>query len=58
MLFAGHYLYQFFLNQFGIDIKKHLELIVLAIIFITTAPVILKLVKKEKKQESDNTPTT
>jgi len=58
MLFAGHYLYQFFLNQFGIDIKKHLELIVLAIILITTAPVILKLIKKEKKQDAENTSTT
>jgi membrane-associated protein len=57
MLFAGHYLYQFFLGSFGIDIKKHLELIVLAIILITTAPVILKLIKKEKKKDAEKTPT-
>jgi membrane-associated protein len=48
-LFAGHYLYQFFLNQFGFDLKSKLELIVFGIIFITTVPVILRLLRKEKK---------
>jgi membrane-associated protein len=49
MLFAGHYLYQFFLNQFGFDLKSKLELIVFGIIFVTTVPVILRLIRKEKK---------
>ena len=49
MLFAGHYLYQFFLKQFGFDLKSKLEIIVFGIIFITTVPVILKLIRKEKK---------
>jgi len=49
MLFAGHYLYQFFLNQFGFDLKSKLELIVFGIIFVTTVPVILRLLRKEKK---------
>jgi membrane-associated protein len=48
MMFAGHYLYKFFLNQFGFDLKERLELIVLGIILITTAPVIYKLVSKKK----------
>lgn len=48
MLFAGHYLYQFFLNQFGFDLKSKLELIVVGIIFITTVPVILRVLRKEK----------
>ena len=49
MLFAGHYLYKFFLNQFGFDLKERLELIVLGIILVTTAPVIIKLVAGGKK---------
>jgi len=50
MLFAGHYLYRFFLSEFGFDLKKRLELIVLGIIVITTAPVIFKLLKKNKEK--------
>lgn len=50
MLFAGHYLYQFFLNQFGFDLKSKLELIVFGIIFVTTVPVILRLLRKEKNK--------
>lgn len=49
MLFAGHYLYKFFLNQFGFDLKERLELIVLGIILVTTAPVIIKLITGGKK---------
>ena len=44
MLAGGHYLDKFFLEHYGFDIKKHLEVIVLGIVFITTAPVIVKLV--------------
>lgn len=50
MMFAGHYLYKLFLSQFGFDLKERLELIVLGIIFITTAPVILKLAAGGKKK--------
>jgi membrane-associated protein len=49
MLFAGHYLYKFFLKQFGFDLKDRLELIVLGIILVTTAPVIIRLMRKSKK---------
>jgi membrane-associated protein len=49
MLFAGHYLYKFFLKQFGFDLKDRLELIVLGIILVTTAPVIIRLLRKPKK---------
>jgi len=48
MLFAGHYLYKFFLNQFQFDLKDRLEVIVLGIIFVTTAPVIYKLIRRKK----------
>lgn len=50
MLFAGHYLYRFFLNNFDFDLKKRLEFIVLGIVFITTAPVIIKLIRGTSKK--------
>lgn len=43
MLLAGHYLDKLFIREFGLDLKKHLELIVLGIILITTLPVIYKI---------------
>jgi membrane-associated protein len=55
MLFAGHYLYMFFLNHFQFDLKEHLEVIVLAIIFVTTAPVLWKLFLGGKKKEGPKT---
>lgn len=42
MLIAGHYLYKLFLDK-GIDLKKHLEMIVIGIILVTTLPVLYKL---------------
>jgi membrane-associated protein len=49
MLIAGHYLQTFILNQFNYDLKSHLEVIVIGIVFVTTAPVILKMVFGKKK---------
>jgi len=46
LVFSGHYLYGMFLNKFGIDLKEHIEWIVIGIILISTFPVIMKLVKK------------
>jgi membrane-associated protein len=43
MLVAGHYLDKFFMQRFGFDLKKHLEVIVILIVLITTLPVIYKL---------------
>jgi membrane-associated protein len=37
------------LAQFGFDLKDHLEIIVLGIVAVTTAPVIMKLVFNKKK---------
>lgn len=45
MLGAGHYLHQFFLARFHYDLTKHLEIIVLVIVFVTTLPVIIKVLK-------------
>ena len=51
MLFAGHYLYMFFLKRFEFDLKEHLEVIVLGIILVTTAPVLFKLFFGGRKKE-------
>ena len=49
MLFAGHYLQKWILNQFQFDLKKHLELIVLGIVLITTAPVLINIFFNRRK---------
>jgi membrane-associated protein len=48
LIFSGHYLYGLFLEK-GIDLKKHIELIVIVIILISTLPVVFKLVKNKVK---------
>lgn len=46
LIFSGHYLYGMFLDRFGIDLKEHIEWIVIGIILISTFPVFMKLLKK------------
>ena len=43
MLFGGHYLQQFCLAKLHFDLKEHLEVIVIGIVVVTTAPVLYKL---------------
>jgi len=57
MLFAGHYLDKLFLKKFNFDLKKHLEIIVLAIILITTLPVLYKLFFGKRKSSSEQNPS-
>lgn len=45
LIFAGHYLYGLFLDM-GIDLKEHIEKIIIVIILISTIPVLIKLLKK------------
>jgi membrane-associated protein len=45
LIFAGHYLYGVFLKQ-GVDLKHHIEWIIIGIILISTTPVFIKLIKK------------
>ena len=54
MLFAGHYLQQLFLSKFDFDLTKHLEVIVLGIVLVTTAPVIYKMVTGKDKSKKHN----
>lgn len=49
MIFGGHYLQKIILNEFDFDLKKHLEVIVIGIVLISTLPVILKMLMSNKK---------
>ena len=46
LIFAGHYLYDLFLTKFEIDLKAHIEFIVLGIVAITTVPLVVNYLKK------------
>lgn len=48
MIAAGHYLDKLFIEKFDIDLKKHLEIIILIIVIVSTTPVIVKLLGKKK----------
>lgn len=56
MIFAGHFLQIWVKNQFGIELKDKLELIVIIIIAVTTAPVFWKFFfgKKAEKPKTKN----
>lgn len=49
MILGGFFLQSLFEKQFGIDLKKHLEIIVIVIVVITTAPVIYKMFFSKSK---------
>jgi membrane-associated protein len=51
MLFAGHFLQKWILGQFGFDLKEHLEVIVIGIVAVTTAPVLWKVFFSKKKPD-------
>lgn len=55
MLGGGHYLQRFFLDKFNYDLKDHLEVIVLGIVLVTTAPVLFKMFFSKKKDPSQPT---
>lgn len=48
LIFAGHYLSGYLLESYGIDLKQHIELIVLTLVLLTTVPVIVKFARKSK----------
>ncbi|MFY8091638.1 MAG: DedA family protein [Chitinophagaceae bacterium] len=56
MLAAGHYLNSLSKQMWGIDLEKHLEKIVLVIVFVTTAPVIYKMVFGKVKSTENKAP--
>ena len=54
MLFIGHYLNAFTKKQFDIDLEAHLEVIVIGIVLVTTAPVFIKLFFGKKKKVDEH----
>lgn len=54
MLFAGHFLYKWVLNNFKIDLKEHLEMIVILIVVVSTAPIIYKFFFAKDKPKAEN----
>ena len=50
MLVGGHFLQKLIENEFGFDLKEHLEVIVIGIVIVTTFPVIWKLFISKKKK--------
>lgn len=53
LIFAGHYLYDLFLNHMNIDLKKHIEIIILGIVAITTVPLVINAIKGNKVTEKE-----
>lgn len=49
MLVAGHFLNKWFYAEFGIDLKEHLEMIVILIVLLSTVPIIVKLISAKKE---------
>jgi membrane-associated protein len=58
MIIAGHFLQKWIFTQFDFDLKKHLEVIVLGIVIVTTAPVLIKLFSSKKTKEKVSQPPT
>jgi membrane-associated protein len=48
MICAGHYLHKFFMTNYNFDLTKHLEIIVLGIVFLSTIPIVYKLLTNKK----------
>ncbi|HEY0298676.1 MAG TPA: VTT domain-containing protein [Arachidicoccus sp.] len=53
MIASGHYLDRFIYRKYGIDLTKHLEVIVIGLVVITTLPIIIKILKGSKKKTTD-----
>ncbi|MDA3613350.1 DedA family protein [Polluticaenibacter yanchengensis] len=49
MLFMGHFLQKILLNQFSFDLKENLEIIIIVIVAVTTLPIVMKVMKNNKK---------
>ncbi len=50
MAFSGHYLDRFFFNEFNVDIKDHLEFIIIGLIIVTTIPFVWKYFSVKRKK--------
>jgi membrane-associated protein len=52
-VYAGHYLYGLFLEKFDIDLKHHIEKIILILVAVTTFPLVMKAIKARKLGKAD-----
>ena len=52
LIMAGHYLYGLFLKEFEIDLKKHIEIIIIIIVLVTTVPLVVKFLKGDKGEDT------
>ena len=57
MMLGGHFLQSWVLTQFGFSLKDHIEAITIAIILVTTLPVLYKLFFGKKKVATNQTIT-
>ena len=55
LVFSGHYLYGFFLERFDIDLKHHIEKIIIILVVATTLPLVMKAIKNKKLESIDKT---
>ncbi|MEY2869068.1 MAG: hypothetical protein RIR01_1548 [Bacteroidota bacterium] len=53
LIFSGHYLYGFLLENYQIDLKEHIEIIVIGLVVVTLSPVIFKLTKKTSDSKEE-----
>lgn len=53
LILAGHYLSSLFMKQFNIDLKHYIEYIIIAIVLITTVPLILNAIKGNRVTEQE-----
>ena len=55
MILGGFFLQKWIWDAFQFDLKEHLEIIVIGIVLVTTAPVLIKLIFGKKKKIDDTT---
>jgi membrane-associated protein len=53
MILGGFFLQKWLLDAFNFDLKEHLEIIVVGIVLVTTAPIFIKLFFGKKKKVDD-----
>lgn len=53
MLFTGHFLYKWVYNNYAIDLKEHLEMIVIIIVAISTIPIVYKFFFAKDKTDTE-----
>jgi membrane-associated protein len=53
MVLGGFFLQKWLLDSYNFDLKQHLEIIVIGIVVVTTAPIFIKLFFGKKKKPAD-----